>query len=270
MAKRSQQDVIQNYVLPLALAIVILAVSQLLNLVNTSNLLEACGLVAIVIIGLFIGQYVAFRALRIQERDVLYGVLSTISFSRSNNLPLSGVLTEKDVLGLESTARQVWVFAYDLNYERYDKNRSPFTNAVATNLSRGVRYIYLIPDAPEIIGRAERMRDYLRQYATSPKQLEFRIACSPPLFNQFSVTLYNPDAVDGADPGEPSGEENGAMTIAVFFPHAKDFEEADQSASVPFIGVREPRSLEIQEKFEVLLKESKALRVKPKGSVTRP
>lgn len=259
MARRPQQDIIQNYVLPLGLAIVILAVSQLINLVSISNLLEGCALVAVIIIGLFIGQYVAFRALRVQERDALYGILSTISFSRSHHLPLSGVLTEKDVLGLESTARQVWVYAYDLNYERYDKNRSPFTNAVITNLVKGVRYIYLIPDASEIVGRAQRMRDYLQQYATSSKQLEFRVASSPPLFNQFSVTLYNPDTVDGVKVGEPSDDDNSSMTIAVFFPHAKDFEAAGQGESVPFISVREPRALEVQEKFEAMLKESKVL-----------
>jgi hypothetical protein len=258
MSKRTQSDVVQSYVLPLVLAIVVLAVSQLINLVSISHLLEACGLCATIILGLFVGQYVAFKALRLQERDALYGILSTISFSGSHNVPTSGVLAEGDVLGLESSAHEVWVYAYDLKYEKLDRTHSAFTNAVIINLTRGVRYTYLVPDAPDIILRAERMQAYLRQFATSPKQLAFLVASSPPLFNQFSVTLFNPDTVDGpaAAHGHDSDKPN---TVAVFFPHAKDFEMTDDPGFTPFIAVREAGALEIQEKFEAMLRASKAL-----------
>jgi hypothetical protein len=254
MSNRPQQQLLQSYILPLVLAIVILAVSQLLNLVHVAKLLEACGLCAIAIVGLFVGQYVAFKTLRMQERDALYGILSVISFSSSHRPPNAAVLTESDVLGLESAAHEVWIYAYDLNYERFDKSRSSFTNAVATNLQRGVSYVYLVPNSPEIIHRAQRMNDYLSQYATHSKQLRFHVASIPPLFNQFSVTLYNPDTTISS---RPNDDEDSCSTIAVFFPHANEF--ASVSVSIPFLAVRDNKALEIQEKFEALLINSRGL-----------
>ncbi len=250
--RNQTQNIIQTYILPIVLAIVILAVSQLITLVSISNILEASGLVAVVIIGLFIGQYVAFKTLRIQERDALYGILSVISSSGTGKIATSAALTQSDVLGLESCAHEVWVYAYDLNYERFDRSQSPFTNAVVTNLARGVKYIYVIPNSPEIILRARRMYSYFHQYAKASKQLVFHIANIPPIFNQFSVTLYNPDNIKPAD-----ADVSETATIAVFFPHAKDAaRSSDTDYTVPFIAVRESRALEIQEQFEAVLREA--------------
>ena len=150
MKKGPQPEVLQNYVVPIVLAIVILAISQLFNLVKIANLVEACVLCAMVISGLFVGQYVAFRALRVQERDALYGILSTISFSGPSHMPTSRVLAEADILRMESASHEVWIYAYDLNYENFDRSRSPFTNAVVTNLKNNIKYKYLIPDSQEI------------------------------------------------------------------------------------------------------------------------
>jgi hypothetical protein len=257
MKKNLQPEVIQSYIIPIVLAIVILAISQLINLVSVSNLLEACGLCAVVISGLFVGQYVAFKALRLQERDALYGILSVVSFSGSSHIPTSGVLAQGDILGMESSAHEVWVYAYDLNYENFDRGRSVFTNAVVVNLTRGVRYKYLVPDSPEIIRRAERMQEYLRRFAASAKQLEFRVASSPPLFNQFGVTLYNPDNVESISSPQTDGKD--CDTVAVFFPHAKDFEAEGIQEFTPFIAVRNGKAMEIQEKFEDMLAASRIL-----------
>ena len=257
MRKGLQPEVLQNYIVPLVLAIVILAVSQLINLVNVSNLLEACGLCAIVISGLFVGQYIAFKALRLQERDALYGILSIISFSGATHIPTSGVLAQGDVLGMESAAHEVWVYAYDLNYENFDRSRSIFTNAVVNNLSRGVRYKYLIPNSPEIIRRAERMQDYLRRFTASASQLEFRVTDIPPLFNQLGVTLYNPDNVEGSSP--PRTNDDTCATVAVFFPHANTFGTEQGEGVTPFMAMRNGKAMEIQEKFENMLIASRLL-----------
>ena len=251
--RSSPQQLIQTYVLPLVLAIVILAVSQLLNLIKISNLLEACGLCVVAVIGLFVGQYVAFRTLRLQERDALYRILSIISFSGARQTPNSAVLSESDVLGIESAAREVWIYAYDLNYERFDRSRSPFTNAVVTNLQHGVRYVYLIPNSPEVTHRAERMRGYLSQFAAASSQLDFRVTSSPPVFNQFSVTIYNPDTIPGS---ADEDDDNVGSTIAVYFPHANDFGDGNVT---PFLAVRDAGALHIQEKFENLIQESQPL-----------
>lgn len=236
------------------LAIVILAVSQFLNLVSISHLLEACAICAVVICGLFAGQYMAFRMLRLQERDALFSILSVISFSGSRKAPRSGVLTEEEVLGMESVAREVWVYAYDLKYERLEGGRSVFTNAVVQNLERNVRYVYLMPNSSETILRAERMRSYLQRFTQASDQLTFLISPNPPIFNQFSVTLYNPDlASDDRSDTEPS------RTIAIFFPHAKDFELSNGDDFTPFIAVRDSGALEIQEKFEAMVRDAKPL-----------
>jgi hypothetical protein len=255
MKKGPQPEVLQNYVVPIVLAIVILAISQLFNLVKIANLVEACVLCATVISGLFVGQYVAFRALRVQERDALYGILSTISFTGPSHMATSRVLVEADILRMESAAHEVWIYAYDLNYENFDRSRSPFTNAVVTNLKNNIKYKYLIPDSPEIIRRAERMQDYLRRFTKSEKQLEFRVAASPPLFNQFAVTLYNPDNVAGA----PSGRDDVGATVAVFFPHANSFGTESGGDVTPFIAVRDGKAMDIQEKFESMLINSRLL-----------
>lgn len=250
MRKRSQ-DFLQTYVLPISLAVVVLALSELLNLVSISHILEACALCTVVICGLFIGQYFAFKALRVQERDALYGILSVIGFSHSNNVPGSGILSESDVLGLESAAHEVWVYAYDLNYERFDHGRSPFTNAVVVNLARGVKYRYLIPDTPDMVRRAERMLNYLHQYEIRRGQVEFLIVATPSAFNQFGVTLYNPNLVDVDD-------DDDCATIAVYFPHAKDLEVVNDRSSIPFIAIREGGALKIQEELEKIAEEPRA------------
>lgn len=256
--QRNQPDIFQNYILPLILAIVILAVSQFLNLISISHLIEACILCAIIICGLFIGQYTAFRMLRLQERDALYSILSIISFSGSHNIPRSGVLTDGDVLGIESAAREVWIYAYDLKYERLEGDHSAFTNAVIQNLERNVKYLYLIPNSSETILRAERLQSYLQRFTHSSDQLTFLISPNPPVFNQFSVTLYNPDLVS-----DDRNDTESRHTIAVFFPHPRDFELSDRGGFTPFIAVRDSGALEIQEKFEAMVREAKPLERKP-------
>ena len=53
MSQRSQQQLLQSYMIPRVLAIVILAVSAAAkSSLHVANLLEACGLCAVVIVGL--------------------------------------------------------------------------------------------------------------------------------------------------------------------------------------------------------------------------
>jgi hypothetical protein len=257
MKREPQVDIIQNYILPIVLAIVILAVSQLINLVSIRDLLEASGLCAIIITGLFTGQYVAFKALRIQERDALYGILSVITFSGPGSSPRKGMLSQPEVLGIESTAHEVWIFLYDMKYEDFDERRTPFTNAVVESLERGVRYKYLIPDDQQTIQRARRMQAYLSQYASSVKQLEFRIAACAPIFNQFSVTLYNPSA-----PRSKKSESKSLSSpnpIAVYFPHADDVGLNLDNSGAYFTAIMGTRALEVQEKLEALFSTSRIL-----------
>jgi hypothetical protein len=257
MKREPQLDIIQNYVLPIILAIVILAVSQLINLVSIRDLLEASGLCAVIITGLFMGQFVAFKTLRVQERDALYGILSVITFSGSTSSPRKEMLSQYEVLGLESAAREVWVFIYNLNYESFEEGRTPFTNAVVENLERGTHYRYLIPDSPEIIARARRMHNYLHQYASSVKQLEFRVATCAPIFNQFSVTLYNPSSI--ATKRTDQKADSGTSPIAVYFPHAEEIDfNPDQSDAV-FTAIRGTSALKIQENLEALFDTSRVL-----------
>lgn len=260
MSTRPQQQLVLSYIVPLVLTIVILAISQLLNLVKLTHLLEACGLCAVVIVGLFIGQYVAFKTLRMQERDALYGILSTISFSSGHYSPNAAVLTESEVLSIESAAHEVWIYAYDLEYERFDRGRSPFTNAVAANLQREARYVYLIPSSSEVINRACRMSEYLAQFVKGSKQLEFRVSSIAPQFNNFSVTLYNPDTTLRRP--SDTGSDQDCNTIAIFFPHAKHF--VSTGVPTPFLAVRDRNALDIQEKLESLLKDSTILTTEDK------
>jgi hypothetical protein len=257
MKRESQIDLIQNYILPIILAIVILAVSQLINLVSIRDLLEASALCAVIITGLFMGQFVAFKTLRIQERDALYGILSIITFSGSASSPRKGMLSQREVLGLESTAHEVWIFVYDLSYESFDEGRTSFTNAVVENLERGVRYKYLIPDSPEIIARARRMQTYLRQYAPTVKQLEFRIATCTPIFNQFSVTLYNPALFHAAKSEMRANSQTSP--VAVYFPHAEDVDFNPDQSDAFFTAIRGSGALRVQERIESLFNSSKAL-----------
>ena len=254
MNDHKKSDVVQNYLIPLGLAIAILALSQLLNLVHIQNLLIAAGLCGTVLGLLFLGQYAAFRSLRVQERDALFGILSTITFSGSRSVPMSGVITQSDVLGIESTSREVWIYAYDLNFEQFDRNRSPFTNAVVTNLEKGILYRYLLPSSDKLIIRAERLRNYLSQFTSSADQLQFRVTGTPPQFNQMAIALYNPDTVEG---NRRDNDESG--TVAVFFPHAEDFAGADAGQKTPFIAVRGRHALLRQEKFERLWRDASSM-----------
>jgi hypothetical protein len=257
MKREPELDIIQNYILPIILAIVILAVSQLINLVSIRDLLEASGLCAVIITGLFMGQFVAFKTLRVQERDALYGILSIITFSGSASSPRKGMISQHEVLGLESTAYEVWVFVFNLNYESFEEGRTPFTNAVVENLERGVRYKYLIPDSPELIARARRMHTYLRQYASTVKQLEFRVAACAPIFNQFSVTLYNPSSIGTRRTDQKS--DGSTAPVAVYFPHAEEVDLNPDQSNTVFTAIRGASALNIQENLESLFESSKPL-----------
>jgi hypothetical protein len=138
--RQPSQDVIQNYVLPIMLALAVLVVSQLLNLVSIKNIITASALCAVVIVVIFAGQFIAFGALRIHERSALYGVLVNMALSGSSRLCNSEVLSEGDVLGLESVATEVWIYAFALNYERQIDNS--FTQTAIANLGEGSQ-VYL-------------------------------------------------------------------------------------------------------------------------------
>ena len=245
-------EMVQNYLVPLGLTIFVLTVSELLNFIEIKNALIAFALCASLLGVLFLGQFWAFHTIRTRERDALFRILTMITFSGARQVPTSGRITESEVLALEATAHEVWIYAYDLHYEEFDENRSAFTEAVIGNLQLGVRYRYLLPESDGLKSRGRRLRECLEQYASgNSEQLQFRVTAMPP-FN--SITIYNPSTGHNSARGSSKPSK-----VAVSFPQADEYSLPDTMTDSVFHAVRGPQALVQQEHFDRVWKDATPL-----------
>jgi hypothetical protein len=106
----------------------------------------------------------------------------------------SKIIPEPAVLGLESTSREVWIWAYRLTWEIEDEKT---LQTVSKNLHQGVAYRYLLPDSEEI---HMRVRQFLDRLGATPAALplEFRMRENHSSLLDQCVTIYHSN--DSEDP----------------------------------------------------------------------
>lgn len=247
MAKAPKaKSIAETYLIPLLLALVLITVSSFVEAIRITRLGEALILIAAILSGTFLTQYLAFRSLRIQERDALFDVLTNVAFADVHGpSPANGILSETEVLAIEACAKEIWVYAYDLNWEGPN---SPFANVVRANLDGGVRYRYLVPEVPEILLRVEQIESSLSRAQRSSDLVRFRTAERvSAVMLQISVTIYNPTLFRHAhrDPSDPQP----ADTVVVLFPHLRKYTSLAETATLPFLAIRGPATERFQEEF---------------------
>jgi hypothetical protein len=115
----------------------------------------------------------------------------------------SKIIPEPAVLGLESTSREVWIWAYRLTWEIEDEKT---LQTVSKNLHQGVSYRYLLPDSEEI---HMRVRQFLDRLGTAPTALplEFRMRENHSSLLDQCVTIYY-----------SKGSEDSEEPVVVLFP----------------------------------------------------
>jgi hypothetical protein len=80
------------------------------------------------------------------------------SFSTSEPAVDARVVTNMNVLGLEATSAEVWIWAYKLTWEIEDERT---LETVRSNLQRGVSYKYILPKNSETFVRVRQFQDRL-------------------------------------------------------------------------------------------------------------
>lgn len=187
--------------------------------------------------------------LSIDSRLQLFNMLSSISMEKlyldERN---AGLLSEREVFALESTASEVWVWAYDYRNDNWDQR---FSAAVRENLSKGIPYRYIVPDRPEVRNRVINLLErYINNEFIGLSRIPvFKVESDQPRYIQMGITIYNPSLQDGSRDLEGS--------VAVFFPHYRDY--AGAFGAAPFLSMKGASTAEIQEAFLARWRDAKSI-----------
>jgi hypothetical protein len=195
---KQRQD-LESYLLPVLLTLLLILTSVLLGLIDVKRVLPAAGILGLIIVVLFGGQLAAARVSRASDREALFGVLTMVAMADRELGAKSGVMSEQEVIALESCASEVWIYAYDLAWEN---DNSPFTRIVHDNVEhRQIPYRYLLPDANAMELRAEQVAAFLGKDRKAGKLVKFKMAARNSVMTEFGVTIYNPTLNGGKGNG---------------------------------------------------------------------
>lgn len=236
--KSDDAEALRSLLLPVVLTLALIVLSAIAGLIDPSRLWFAAGAIVLLIVGVNLTLALSLRRLYSSERGALFKIVSSMAFS-DHQSRARGVLTREEVLAIEATAREVWIYAYDLAWE--DQN-SPFQKLVRENVGRGVKYRYLLPQAPEVLLRAKQVSKSLKEVRDANSLVKFRSTVRERLITQFGMAIYNPTFLN--DGGNPAGI---GESVIVFFPHFKEFSSADDST--PFLALTGAGTARVQEAF---------------------
>jgi hypothetical protein len=232
----------ESYLLPIFLTLILISCAQLLNLIKVRDYFIALPLVAVLIGGTFGIQLLAFRVIRRRERDVLFELVSNVVISGGSSRKTSSVLSESEVFMIESSAHEVWIYAYDLAWE---EENSPFTKLVRDNLARGVKYRYLVPNDPAVLNRVQHICGSVSQIRNVDSLIKFRATRRERLITQFGLVIYNPNFRASPE----NGEHAETTPVVVFFPHFSDFSSGVDQYQPVFLATYGASTARIQEAF---------------------
>jgi hypothetical protein len=225
----------RNYLLPVLLTVLLLVASVLIGRLNLTSLMLASILFGVVGLCVFSAELLISKASRRNEQRNAYTFITSL-LTKGRGEAASCILTLQEVLAIEAAASEVWVYAYDLSWE--DEN-SPFPELVKSNLLRGVRYRYLVPNTASVSIRVNHLQ---RKHSAKPalgRLINFRSRPREQRLVQFGITIYNPSLLSG---------DTRALSesVVVFFPHYK---LCGPTNSPLFITLRGQPTIEVQEGF---------------------
>jgi hypothetical protein len=228
------ESLFNNYFLPLLVTVLLIITSLLVDLLRLTNFLIAASLFLIIGLCVFSAEMLIARGTRRAERQNAYTFITSLLFRERSQVG-SAMLTLDEVLAIETVADEVWSYAYDLGWE--DDN-SPFPKVVNSNLGRGVRYRYIVPNTKNALIKVEHLQQ-LHAGAGGNERLFFRSRQREQKLLQFGITIYNPSLQ--STKARPISE-----TIVVFFPHYQFFGPSENAL---FLTLRGRASLQILEGF---------------------
>ena len=107
-----------------------------------------------------------------------------------------GVIDESRMIDIETTSREVWIYAFDLKWDAEDNSMARLIN---NGLADGRRYKVLIPPYDEVRSRAKALANRNGNVPSLDSLLKFRARKVEQKFQQFVVNIYHPKSVDSID-----------------------------------------------------------------------
>lgn len=142
------------------------------------------------------------------------------------------------ILEIEQEAKEVWVYAYDLEWEMKD---NPLTDIVYSNLKKGKKYTYIVPDVDNVRWRVEALKKRYAKIRNSKSSIDFHFREEDNKLVQFGFAIFNPSLL----------KKHAHNTSIVFYPHFKAIDETESFDKFYCISGKE--TLEIEEAFYGLL-----------------
>jgi hypothetical protein len=234
---RDKKSLVLTYLIPVAVGLLLPVLGYLLGFLELKNIVFATLIVFVIGLAIYLSELWLTESSRLTEREESFRLLTTLLFSERQTV--SGQhLSMPEILAIEQTAKEVWIYAYDLKWEDGD---SSLPDAVHDNLKRGVRYRYVIPNNPRVIVRAKNL---LSKYVDVPdldKLIEFRARTHEHKLVQFGIGVFNPTA-------GTSAHGNSNECVAVFYPHYDGLGPNTREGR-QFLSMRGKSTVEIQEGF---------------------
>jgi hypothetical protein len=225
----------RSYLLPLLLTVLLIVTSVLIGFLKLTSLVLASALFAVVGLCVFSSELLISKASRREEQRNAYTFVTSV-LVRERNQAANCILTLDEVLAIEASASEVWIYAYDLGWEN---ENSGLSEVVKANLGRGVKYRYLVPNLASVLLRVEHLQ---RKYSATPpldKLVRFRSRPRELKLVQFGIAIYNPSLLSG-------GTRAIGECVVVFFPH---YQLCGPTESPLFFTLRGHPTTEVQEGF---------------------
>lgn len=222
------------FIAPVVAAVLVLTLSILLKNIDRDTALVAAGISLVLVLGAFLSNAYALRHVQQQDRQAIYSLLAKVLPGSPDG---GGLLRLEQLIAVEQTCSEAWVYAYDLAWET---EGTGLPDVVRGNLERGVRYRYIVPPEKVVLGRVRRLQENCREVENAKDLIEFRVR--PPDENlrllQFGITIYNPSISSPLRPLE--------QCLAAFFPHYKSF---GPEGGAVFVSLRGGETHQLQEGF---------------------
>jgi hypothetical protein len=250
-----KESLLYSYLLPILLATLLLVVSVLIGLVGLSNLLTAAALFVTIGLSIFFAELLIAKTSRISERKDMYALVTNLLFrNRSGSTNMGDILSLHEVLAIEAIADEVWVYAYDLGWESEGSN---LPDLVLSNLKRGVKYRYIVPNTKHAGNRVNALRHKYSSVKDVDRLIKYKSRQRDLKLVQFGIGIYNPSLLS---------RDSRSVTdcVVIFYPHYSAY--GPKNDNPVFVTLRGQSTVEIQEGFYELWNEAdEVLITKSKG-----
>lgn len=239
----NKNSIIINYLIPFAFIITGLILSTLIKLDNLKYYIFTFMLFIVIGASIYLAE-IFINEIK-PSNELKKGIESLLSGEVKN----SNFLNLKSILKLESMSNEMWIYAYNLEWEMGD---SALVDVVYKNLEKGKKYIYIVPDTDRVRARVKILEERYKNIKNNSANIQFFFRKENSKLIQFGITIYNPSICTHGSKMKP---------VVVFFPHFKSIQSSIESDKFYFIMGND--TFEIQEGFlEALDKIERGVKVK--------